>query len=544
MAAFVLRAGVARARGASCVLGWPRAAPPLRQLPHQPAPHPQLAGARFLAGRAPRAQTFASWRARAPLPAARSSTRAPRAVSAAARLPAAAPHHSRGTARRGLLLDAFALPPQLAFEAMNVGNAEIMVATLPDIGGDADGDGDDGGGGGGGGAPIFLTPAELAGLTRFVGERRSDTPQMLMLTGTIKSGKSRVLNSVLPGLLAARLAKDPRSRRPVIFLHSFPLGAPAYIAARDLVGELIAFGESLGLELTTPPNALDRLPPLLLQLAKHVHARGGELWLLFDELQAPVVASTPADASYFVAKLKRTVELCSPFARIVGTGSGMVSLLSAVRNSAPNGFALWDAVSHVSLGSEPPAPVALAMAKRILASYARWRSWPEDFAALLTPQRACDELARSTHGELTSPRPALVAYLAGLVGDARGGTPEAVLEDAVRAMLSKLKEESMRDTLTALIRMDRSSRRWLRALAEGGPPEAKLRERLLGQDRGWKLVKFSSQLCEAAEPLPVRAMSLTTPRSCGATSSPCTSSAAPRPRIHATSRCSRVSPFQ
>jgi hypothetical protein len=49
---------------------------------------------------------------------------------------------------------------------------------------------------------------------------------MLMLTGTIKSGKTRVLDSVLPGLLAARLAADPRSRRPVVFLHSFRLNAP------------------------------------------------------------------------------------------------------------------------------------------------------------------------------------------------------------------------------------------------------------------------------------------------------------------------------
>ena len=381
-----------------------------------------------------------------------------------------------------------------------------MVATLPDIGGYAE-VGDEGGVGrvGGGGAPLFLTRAEHAGLMRFVDERRSDTPQMLMLTGTIKSGKTRVLETVLPGLLAARLAADPRSRRPVVFLHSFLLSLPANESARNFADDLVPFAASIGLLLSPPTNeptnALNRLPALLLQLAKFVHAEGGELWLLFDELQAPIVASTPAGALHFVYVIKRAVELCSPFARIVGTGSGMVSLLSAVRAAAPNGFALWDAISHVSLGREPPAPVALAMAKRILASYARSRCWPEDFAALLTPQRACDKLARDAHGELTSPRPALVAYLAGLVGDAKGGAPSAVLEEAVCALLLKVKAESLVDTATALIRMQPELRTWLRVLsAKDSSSKSRLRLQLKDNAFGNAIVKFASYLCEASEP--------------------------------------------
>jgi hypothetical protein len=371
--------------------------------------------------------------------------------------------------RRGLLDSVAVLPPPLAFKVEVVGGEEMMVATLPDIEGDSDIKGGAvgaGGSGGAGGDPFFLTRAEHAGLLHFVGERRFRTPQMLMLTGTIKSGKTRVLDSVLPGLLAARFAADPRSRRPVVFQHTFPVGAPADVAARDLLTLLLNFAASVGAPLLSSSAAasfrtyaLESFADLLLQLARHVHAEGGELWVLFDELQAPIVASTPADASYFVTTLKRAVELCSPFARIVGTGSGMVSLLSAVRNAAPNGFA------HVSLGREPPAPAALAMAERIVASHARSRRWPAAFVALLTPQCACAKLARGAHGELTSPRPALVAYLAGLVGDAQGGEPAEVLEKAIRVLLLKVKAKSLADTVTALHRMQPELHVWLRVRA-------------------------------------------------------------------------------
>jgi hypothetical protein len=389
--------------------------------------------------------------------------------------------------RRGLLDAVSVLPPPLAIEAQVVGGEEMMVATVNQ-------------------RPFFLTPAELAGLRSFVQDQDEsrDMPQMLMLTGTIKSGKTRVLDSVLPGLLAARFAADPRSRRPVVFLHSFRLLAVAEESAINLVDRLLPFAQSLGLSLPLPhlpSGALSCFPDLLEKLAKHVHARGGELWLLFDELQAPIVASTPAGASAFVYQFKTAVGLCSPFARIVGTGSGMVSLLTAVRDSAPNGFALWDAVAHVSLGRDPPAPVALAMAERILAARARSSLWPRDFAALLTPRRACDELARDAHGgELTSPRPALVAYLAGLAGNAQSGTPEAVLKAAVASVLRKVRDESEADTITALIRMRPEVRMWLRALAAQDKQMLATQQRLSGYLSGNAVAAFASLLCEPSEP--------------------------------------------
>ena len=415
-------------------------------------------------------------------PAAARAQAPPLPTSAAVPSPAAAARVAR--ASRASLL-----PPPLAFEAQVVGGEPMLVATLS-VGPDDVA-----------AMPFFLTPAEHAGLARFVDEGRSDVPQMLMLTGSIKSGKSRVLGTVLPGLLAARLAAAPQSRRrPVVFLHSFPLDAPVDVAARDLVDRLLYFAQSQGASLPPPPCALSSLPDVVLQLAGHVHAEGGELWLLFDELQAPVVASTPAEAAFFVNKFKRIVELCAPFARIVGTGSGMVSLLTAVRGSAPNGFALWDAVTHLSLGHEPRAPAALAMAERILTARARAHRWPPAFAALLTPQRACDELALGAHGELTSPRPALVAFLCGLVGDARSGAPEAVLERAVSAVLSKLESESVADTVTALTRMRPELRSWLRALAAQDAPMLAMRRHLAGNSLGRAVANFASLLCEPSEP--------------------------------------------
>jgi hypothetical protein len=394
------------------------------------------------------------------------------------------------------------LPPPLTFEARDVGGESVMVATLPAPDGER-------------GDPFFLEHAELAQLRRFVGTRPHRTPQMLMLTGTIKSGKTRVLNTVLPGLLAARLAADPQSRRPVIFLHSFPLSAPAEQAATKLADRLHAFGESVSAALCFPPSlppvgngryALSTFPDTLLTLAKRVHAGNGELWLLFDELQAPLVASTPADAASFVQELKRAVELCAPYARLVGTGSGMVSLLSAIRESAPNGFALWDAILHVRLGREPRPLVARAMAEHIIASYASTRRWPRAFATFFSPERACAELARGKHGELTSARPALIAHLAELVRDGdgdnalQGAAPEAVLALALDALLRKIKEESVTDTLTALVRMQPEARQWLRSLAAQDAPMRKLGPRLAGTNSGRALTMFTSLLCEPTEP--------------------------------------------
>ena len=169
----------------------------------------------------------------------------------------------------------------------------------------------------------------------------------------------------------------------------------------------------------------------------------------------------------------------------------MVALLTAIRAARPNGFVLWDAISHVSLGREPAPPAALAMAEGILAAYAT--KWPPAVARSITPQAVLAQLACSAHDQHTSPRPALVACLASLMGDARaaGSSPEGLLAAAVRALLRKLREESVRDTAVALERMTVQQRKALRALAVLG---------LLPDARDEAIADFVALLCESDSP--------------------------------------------
>ncbi len=158
-------------------------------------------------------------------------------------------------------------------------------------------------------APVFLTQAQHAELVRFIDEVPTQDPQLLMPVGTIKSGKSTVLRRVLPGLLAAAHAtrwSDGR-KRPVIFTYEFPLGRDALAASVHLMSALAKFGRSVGVHFeqeATPQDALNNLPAALHEFAARIDASGGELWLLLDEVQAPVLGSSPSLASDFTYTLK------------------------------------------------------------------------------------------------------------------------------------------------------------------------------------------------------------------------------------------------
>jgi hypothetical protein len=303
------------------------------------------------------------------------------------------------------------------------------------------------------------------------------------------------VHDVLPRMLAARYAAAPTTvRRPVIFRHTFILGASEEFASEGLVNGLLECARKEGVRLLRPlpgSRCLIAFPSLAADFAQSVHLAGGELWLLFDELGAPIVASTPAGAIMFTQQFKTLIEMCSFYARTVGTGSGMVALLTAIRAARPNGFVLWDAIKHVSLGREPSPSTALAMAEGILAAYAT--KWPPAVARTVSPQAVLAQLARSAHDEHTSPRPALVACLATLLGDARtaGSSSQLLLAAAVDALLSKLREESARDTATALERMPVQSLKALRALAAHGLAPNK-------QDKA--TARFIALLCETGSP--------------------------------------------
>jgi hypothetical protein len=352
--------------------------------------------------------------------------------------------------------------------------------------------------------PFFMTLKEHAALQRFLAARPSadrplalSLPSILLLTGTIKSGKTRTLHHVIPGMLSAAhaaAAGTPRPcRRPVIFSYTFPLCRPAEGCAEHLVDALVEFARGQGFCLPAPlGRPLNQFPSLAAALAARVHERGGELWLLLDELGAPGLASEPHSAGVFTLQIKGMLQkCCAAGGLVVGTGgSGMLSLLSAWRAAPPNGFALWDAVSHVRLGGRPTPAAALTMARRLHAHYSA--AWPRALASSASPERCVEELASSA---VTSPRPALAAYLLELLGTADAGAgADKAWQRARHLMLRKLCQESAHDAAVALERLPAQGLRTLRHLADGRAADAVLRPNARSSALDVALL-----LCEEAE---------------------------------------------
>jgi hypothetical protein len=258
----------------------------------------------------------------------------------------------------------------------------------------------------------------------------------------------------------------------VLFSYTFPLCSPAEECAQHLVDALVEFARGQGLCLPAPlGRPLNQFPSLAAALAARVHERGGKLWLLLDELGAPIVASEPRGAALFTLRLKDMLQQCwAAGGSVAGTGSGMVALLTALRAAAPNGFALWGAVEHVRVGQQPASPpAALAMARRLHAHHAA--AWPGGgqgaLARALSPERCVAELAREAHGDVTDPRPALLAHLLELVRGDHAGSAEQVWARARDEVLLKLCQESAHDAAVALERLPAQALCLLRALADG-----------------------------------------------------------------------------
>jgi hypothetical protein len=352
-------------------------------------------------------------------------------------------------------------------------------------------------------APFFLAPEQLASLLDFIAEPPAATPRLLLVTGTIKSGKTQLVMGVLPRLIAAQAAAaGARARAPAVFRLTFLQGAAAESAASRLVENLLAFAFQVGAPLGLPPasGGLHLVAHVVEALARELWARGRVLWVLLDELGAPLVASTPAGASLFIETLKVALSACCGMARFVVTGSGMLTLLEAFRTASVQGFLLPTALVPISLGREPPPPVAAAMARRILQAYSSpWSARRADAAEFLTTERVLGVVAREAHCGITSHRPALVAFLLTCLGPLREGSPAAALDAATSAMLSKLRDESERDAAVALGRLPHGARLLLRALAEEGNPLPleQLREHFKGEAF---LGPIAEMLCEGDSP--------------------------------------------
>lgn len=112
--------------------------------------------------------------------------------------------------------------------------------------------------------------------------------KLIVLTGPIKSGKTKLLEEVLSGVLAAEHATSG-GPTPVIFMFRFTLGEGPQAAALSLIEAAAAKAKDLGFELTNVPTtgalALTALPRIMKNLADGIASAGGQLVLLIDEAQ-------------------------------------------------------------------------------------------------------------------------------------------------------------------------------------------------------------------------------------------------------------------
>lgn len=129
--------------------------------------------------------------------------------------------------------------------------------------------------------------------------------KLLVLTGPIKSGKTQLLNNVLPGVLAAQHAAVG-GPTPILFQFAFTLGHGPGKAALKLVSQAGIKAKALGFEILNLPAtenvALVEFPRVMSDLAVGIASGGGELVLLIDEAQVSrepsrVVAQRPASPS-------------------------------------------------------------------------------------------------------------------------------------------------------------------------------------------------------------------------------------------------------
>lgn len=182
--------------------------------------------------------------------------------------------------------------------------------------------------------------------------------------------------------------------------------------------------------------------------------------------QAPVLAAlTPSDAKIFASQLKDIVSACMANSRIALTGSGMVTLLNALRNVPVNGYAMWDAMLRVQLGSTPSIASALAMAEQLVAR--RVGAWPANVAAEVTPSVIVRWLSSSGPHPYTSARPALVAFLANLLCAVEGNGAQSALSVAQQKLIDKLHAEAAVDAAIALSQLSLSMRQYIACLVRG-----------------------------------------------------------------------------
>lgn len=180
----------------------------------------------------------------------------------------------------------------------------------------------------------------------------------------------------------------------------------------------------------------------------------------------------------------------------------MVTLLNTLRDVPVNGYALWDAMVCILLGATPSTLTGTAMATQIVAC--RSRAWPAALSSEITPAA----IVLLLHGEgptpLTSARPALVAFLADLVGTTEIGTPEAALHAAHAALVSKIRHESIKDICVALGMLPRSTRELVSHVCRGDITKADVLRAFPRDLPGGTLCDLLLMLCEPSNGGPLQ----------------------------------------
>ena len=416
---------------------------------------------------------------------------------------------------------ALELPPPIKSAEVLMGDTPMVAASVSHVDGSI--------------RTVFLPPGAYEQLVHFVQERPDEEPQLLVLVGPVKSGKTTVLHKLLPSIIVSEHGTT-RGARPVILRVSFGNGMLPDQAALMLVENTAAIAAPLGVRITMPGSAseaLRRLDVFMADLAGGIRANGSLLWLLLDEvqvsgsppracylaiavsgefwhshvhaacpaLQAPVLAcKTVDDAVLFTERMKSVVHTCSPLARIGITGSRMVTLLNQIRMTRPSGFDFMAAARFVQLGGTPSPAAADAMAAYIVADYAERGAWPREMRAVVTSAALLAKLASAR--DFVSARPALVAHFVDLIGDAQTRRPHQLVDAAMEALVGKLIAESRVDFLIALQHVDGKIMEALHALAAGKPddPFNSLHDgpfNLLHVET-YKLERFVELLCEPA----------------------------------------------
>lgn len=213
------------------------------------------------------------------------------------------------------------LPPAMEFSTVLLSGETWLEATVPEDGMGVTVS-----------TPFFFTEEQIELLRAFIRNKpTSRVTQALMLVGTIKCGKTTLLEKILPRLIAAEFASPRREAgrlRPVIFHFAFTPGSDAETAAMELCDALESFALTINVEFNKPScsrAALNNLPTILGSFCERVRKGGGEPWLLLDEMQGPGLCSTPTEAAKFTAKFKKVRNTSVMCCRVVDQGGTLVA---------------------------------------------------------------------------------------------------------------------------------------------------------------------------------------------------------------------------